>query len=115
MKLIRNRSITMGQVRKAGLALALLALAASARGQVASVYMTVDAVSLDGSTIKVTGVVQGEATPSSHSIQFNLGTAADQIAAREACGRLLLLALSKPGQYLAEAALNRCSVALVKP
>lgn len=115
MKQTWTRSITMKQLRMAALALTVVALAAPARAQVAPVYMTVDGVRLENLSIKVTGVVQGAAGPTTREIMFTYGTEAARLAAYETCSRLLLLALSKPGQYLAEANLNRCAVVLVAP
>jgi len=111
----------MKPIRIAVLALTILSLASVAGAQAAVVRMTVDAVSVKPSLativgfVTVTGVVQGEATPTSHDIIFTNGTVADQAPAREACHRLLLLALSKPGLYVADVGVNTCTVALVKP
>jgi uncharacterized membrane-anchored protein len=105
----------MKQLRNAVLALAIFSLASAASAQVPAGYMTVDAVSVGLGSPTVTGVVQGDATPSTRTFQYNMGTLADQASAREACHRLLLLALSKPGQYVALVGANVCTVALVKP
>lgn len=111
----------MKTIRIAALVIAVLSLASVAGAQVAAVRMTVDAVSAKVSNVPlspfvtVTGVVQGEVTPTTHAVFFTSGTVADQGPAREACHRLLLLALSKPGLYVAEVGTNTCTVALVKP
>jgi hypothetical protein len=105
----------MRPIRIAALALAVLSLASVAGAQVLAGYMTVDAVSVGLDSITVTGVVQGDATPSARTFQYSTGTPAAQAPAREACHRLLLLALSKPGQYVAKVGANVCTVALVKP
>jgi hypothetical protein len=64
-------------------------------------FVTVDSVTAQGSLIHVTGILKGEATPSTHGAQFyylsgNYAYAAQMIAA---CERKALLAMSKPGQY----------------
>jgi len=97
------------------LALAVFSLQPVASAQSAGAFMTVDAVGVSSYQITVTGVVQGAATPSTRYIYFNMGTYAQQAAALELCHRQLLLALSKPGQYVVQASVNLCNVALVAP
>ncbi len=101
----------MKAISIAGLALALFSLAPVAGAQTTIPYMTVDEVTVDVGKITVTGVVQGETAPSARTYQP--ATSGD--SALDRCHRSLLLALSKPGQYVARIALNTCSVTLVAP
>jgi hypothetical protein len=107
----------MKQVSIAAFALALFSLHPVASAQVATPFMTVDAVNVNGNdwTLIVTGVVQGEAAPTTRIIKYMFGSEAEKIAAREFCHRQLLLALSKPGQYVVQAGYNLCNVSLVVP
>ena len=77
--------------------------------------ISVDEVTVQSNEIAVTGVPVGDVTPVTRVAVFIYGTEADKISQREACHRLLLLALSRPGQYVARVGSNLCSVALVKP
>jgi hypothetical protein len=105
----------MKRISLAALALALFSLSPAAGAQTATPFMTVDAVTVNGTAILVTGIVEGDSEPSTRSISFNLGTEAQKLWALESCHRSLLLALSKPGQYVAKATLNVCTVSLVTP
>jgi hypothetical protein len=102
----------MKQISIFAIALAVFSLQPVASAQTSTAYMTVDAVQFDGYTFTVTGVVQGESTPSTRTITFTHTYASE---ARGYCQRLLLLALSKPGQYVVQAGQNLCNVALVAP
>ena len=97
------------------LALALLSLSPAASAQTTVPMMTVDAVTVTATAINVTGIAEGGSEPSTRSISFNIGTEAQKLWALESCHRSLLLALSKPGQYVARASLNVCTVSLVAP
>jgi hypothetical protein len=108
------------------LSIAALALAAAgaagflhapaARAQVVTPYMTVDAIGItNGGGFAVTGVVQGDVTPSTRYISFSSVAEAWRIPAYESCHRSLLLALSRPGQNVVQANLGVCNVALVAP
>jgi uncharacterized protein YggE len=100
----------------AAIAAALLCFAPAARAQVVTQDMTVDAVAVQPGQIQVTGVPRGQATPTTVTIQFAIGSDAAKAAALEQCHRMLLLALSKPGQYLLrQGGLNLCNVALATP
>ena len=105
----------MKQLSIASLVLALLSLAPAAGAQTATPYMTVDEISVGSYAIAVTGVVQGEAAPSTHSFSPGYGDAAQQAAAIDRCHRTLLLALGKPGQYVAKIGQNLCTLARVAP
>ena len=67
----------------------------------AKVFTTVDAVSVTANYVEVTGIVQGEATPSTWKTYTYLSTV-DPTAWAAMCQRNALLAMSKPGQYLLE-------------
>lgn len=91
----------MKRVSIAVLAVVLLSLRHGVMAQATEGgLMTVDEVKFTTMGFKVTGVVQGESSPTSRDVLFTYGTDADKAAARENCARLLLLAMSKPGQYL---------------
>lgn len=105
----------MPQPRIVALALAVFSLTSAAGAQVAPVYMTVDAVSVAPGRIDVTGVLQGQSTPTTRSVTFGSSTGVDRNPALEACHRMLLLALSKPGQYVASVYSEVCTVRLVAP
>jgi hypothetical protein len=92
-----------------------LRITSVAGAQVTPVYMTVDAMSVAPGSIAVTGVVQGQAVPTTRSVSFGSSVGVDRNPALEACHRMLLLALSKPGQYVAEININVCTVRLVAP
>jgi high-affinity Fe2+/Pb2+ permease len=104
--------LAMKQLSIFTLALALFSLQPTASAQVSTPFMTVDAVGVGVSTLFVTGVIEGQATPSTRQISF-LSTydATARAAAIDACHRQLLLALGRPGQYKARADTNTCLVA----
>jgi hypothetical protein len=62
-------------------------------------FVTVDEVQTYARTVRVTGILQGEASPTTTEISFGyvILTDVDQVAA---CERKALLAMAKPGQYL---------------
>lgn len=99
----------------AAFALAVLSLQPVASAQVSVPFMTIDGVAVGTDSITVTGVVQGNATPEQRTVTFMYGTDGARSAALGACHRQLLLALSKPGQYLVQAGPNLCNVALAVP
>jgi hypothetical protein len=105
--------------------LAALSLSPTA-AQTTIPLMTVDAVNVgigagQGWTLDVTGVVQGEAAPTTRSINFGMYGTADalRLAQYEACHRSLLFALSRPGQYVARIGYQGgnyvCTIALLTP
>jgi hypothetical protein len=96
----------------AALALVFFSLTPRARAQATIPLMTVDAVNLTSSSLSVTGIVQGDSEPSTRTASFLTLSGTTQT---ERCYRLLLLALSKPGQYLAKVGPETCTVALVAP
>lgn len=109
----------MKRIAAAALAVVAIGLASlghvpHARAQALTGYMTVDEIEVRGGGVTVTGVVQGDAVASTLSFH-GVGDATLRAAALEQCHRMLLLALSKPGQYLAFVRAERCTVALVKP
>lgn len=107
----------MKRISVAVLAFAVVSTSHGAFAQTAPATMTVDAVDFNGYRIAVTGVVQGESTPTTHVISFSTtyGTETQRAAAYDACHRRLLLALAKPGQYLVRAGPDACTVQLAAP
>jgi hypothetical protein len=106
----------MKPILAAALALGILSLASPGGAQTQTSWtMTVDAVNVAANAISVRGVVQGATEQTSHSVQLTWGTEAQQAAALDRCHRSLLLALAKPGQYVATVGSNVCSVALIAP
>lgn len=106
----------MKQISIAVLVLVLLSLAPAAGAQSPAPYMTVDEVAVAYQSIRVTGIVQGSTTPSVATYTVASGlTDAQKAAALDRCHRSLLLALSKPGQYVARIGIDVCSIALVAP
>ncbi|WP_242342059.1 hypothetical protein [Anaeromyxobacter terrae] len=107
----------MKRLSLAAITLAVLSLSPATGAQTSLPYMTVDAVNVGTETLQVTGIVQGESSPSTKTVRWTLGNPSDTLkAARlEACHRSLLLALSKPGQYVAQVGSDCCNVALVAP
>jgi hypothetical protein len=99
------------------LVLVLLSLRPGASAQVTyGTLMTVDEVKVTVAGFSVTGVVQGESAPSVKSISFVYGTETEKNAARENCARFLLLAMSRPGQYLLRVTEEgTCAVRLAAP
>lgn len=106
----------MRRFAAAVIALAVFSLEPSALAQSSPPPpMTVDAVGVGSyGRILVTGVADGEAAPSTRTIDFT-GSFDNTSAARELCLRLLLAALNKPGQYKVRAGSNVCTVVLVTP
>lgn len=114
----------MKKLSIAALALTLIAAGAvafapAAGAQTAPTFMTIDAVSLSSAPLglAVYGVKEGDAAPTSANIAFNADAAG--LARFEACHRSLLLALSKPGQYVLKLSstgvAGSCAVALLAP
>ncbi len=88
-------------------AIVLLLATGSAAAQVvpaaypAKVFVTVDAVQVEAYRVNITGVVQGEAAPSSFYVQQYPSTGEPNVFAQN-CQQQALLAMAKPGQYLFE-------------
>ncbi len=112
---------TMKKLLLAAIALAIFSLSPPPAGAQSSgttvPFMTVDAVNVgEQGSLRVTGIVQGDSTPSTRTISYTSGlTDAQKAAMLETCHRSLLLALSKPGQYVVQAGAGLCNVALVAP
>ena len=97
-------------------ALAGLSLAPTASAQTTTPLITVDAVSIAaGGTISVTGIPQGGSAQTTEQISFHTMSPAMDTATLEACHRQLLVALSKPGQYLVRGGPNFCTVVVSSP
>jgi hypothetical protein len=106
----------MKPILAAALALALAPRAPPAAAQTTLAPMTVEAVNVRLGAIDVTGVSQGATT--AHTATFAPQYTTDpalKAAALDRCHRSLLLALAKPGQYVARVSQESCSVALVAP
>lgn len=92
--------------------------APSAGAQTTITPMTVDEVNVRYRAIEVTGVVQGSTTATTRTFAPTIYSSTDQAersAALDRCYRSLLLALSKPGQYVARIGTESCSIALAAP
>jgi len=110
------RRIIIAALAVGAIALAVFSPAPEAGAQTPVPFMTVDAVDFGNQAIAVTGVVAGDAAPSTRSATFiSYGSETWNLARLEACHRALLLALAKPGQYLARVGSNVCTVALAAP
>lgn len=102
-------------------ALALFSLAPATDAQTVVPWMTVDGVNVyvngfQRGAISVSGVVEGQTTPSSRTYAPSYTTNdASALWSLEACHRSLLLALAKPGQYRAKIDQNVCRVELIAP
>lgn len=70
-------------------------------GATPTVLVAVDSVAVNGTTLVVVGVVEGEAGPSEWGIAMSYSSADSTPAygQLEACQRLALLAMSKPGAF----------------
>jgi hypothetical protein len=66
----------------------------------AKVFVTVDAVQVVESRVVVTGIVQGDAAPSTYAVMSV--SSANTYAFVPNCQQQALLAMAKPGQYLLE-------------
>lgn len=85
------------------LALSPLSIAsAQSSAEEVLVFETVDSYDLESNVwLKITGILQGEATPRTIAITASYsGTAYEQHV--RGCERLVLMAMSKPGQYYFE-------------
>ena len=112
----------MKQISMAVLVLAFFSLAPVAGAQTPVPYMTVDEISVTstaaGPSIAVTGIVQGSTTSSTRTFTASSVYSTDNAqkqGALDRCHRSLLLALSKPGQYVARVDASNCAIALVTP
>jgi hypothetical protein len=90
----------MKRLLLAGAAALALVSAGPAPAQTAStryVFVAVDAFEIQSTTVRVTGVVDGESAVQTVMASFyNGSTSVDQVAA---CERLALLAMTRPGQF----------------
>jgi hypothetical protein len=92
--------------------------APSAGAQTSIAPMTVDEVNVRPLSIDVTGVVQGSTTATTRTFSPTIYANTDlagRSAALDRCHRSLLLALSKPGQYVARIGTDTCTIALAAP
>ncbi|WP_243338149.1 hypothetical protein [Anaeromyxobacter soli] len=110
----------MKRLLLAGAAALLSAMPALAQtAPVRYVFVAVDAVEIRSTTtIKVTGVVDGESAPQTVTMTLSNSSGVDSVAA---CERLALLAMTRPGQFLFEIQgsttynLNVCKLARATP
>ncbi|WP_242339853.1 MULTISPECIES: hypothetical protein [unclassified Anaeromyxobacter] len=109
----------MKRLLLAGAAALLSAMPALAQtAPVRYVFVAVDAVEIRSTTIKVTGVVDGESAPQTVTMTLSSSSGVDSVAA---CERLALLAMTRPGQFLFEIQgsttynLNVCKLARATP
>ncbi len=109
----------MKPLTSAALLVAMFSLSAPAPGgaQTTPRPMTVEAVTVKAISIDVTGVPQGGTGTSTltFSPMYYGNEAGAKVAALDRCHRSLLLALAKPGQYVATISSESCTVALVAP
>jgi hypothetical protein len=68
-------------------------------GTTPTVFVAIDAVTVYGYTLYVSGVVEGEAAPSEWAASFSSSSSTANV---EACQRMALLAMAKPGAYKLE-------------
>jgi len=87
-----------------------LSIAGWARAQVSPVYVTVDRVSMSSNSISISGIPEGGGAVTTQQA-FN----GNDPVYRDECHRMLLLALSKPGQYLAHLDGTTCTVKVAAP
>jgi hypothetical protein len=110
------RRIVIAAAAIGAVVLAVLSLSPRVGAQSTSPgFMTVDAVDLGVHQVTVTGVPAGESTPTTRYASYTSTNEALNLTRAEACHRALLLALAKPGQYLARVGMNVCTVALAAP
>jgi hypothetical protein len=87
-------------------AVAALAFATPAGGQIVPVvttgvtFATVDSVYAYASTLRITGIIQGESSPAEREVTFYSGDTAAAVTQAASCQRLALLAMERPGAYL---------------
>ena len=62
-------------------------------------YDTVDAVEVYGGTVAVTGIISGQAAPSTLRYTIQNGADSNTTEAAARCDRLALLVIAKPGKY----------------
>lgn len=81
----------------AAVALVSAAPAPAQTGPTRYVFVAVDAVEIQSTTVRVTGILDGESAVQTVTATFSLGSSTvDQVAA---CERLALLAMTRPGQF----------------
>lgn len=75
---------------------------AFAEVQATYVFTTVDSHDIKGETyeVQVTGIVQGESAPRTVTLTYYLSD--NSLRTLEPCERMVLLAMSRPGQYFLE-------------
>jgi len=78
------------------------ALAQTAPTVATTSFVAIDAVTVDHSTLAVTGVIEGEPAAVTREFHFAFTnySSTHPYEQRQSCERLALLAMSKPGQYV---------------
>ncbi len=82
-----------------GVARAGVPVGAKPVGATPTVFVAIDAVAVYGYTLYVNGVVEGDAAPSEWGASFSSSSSTANV---EACQRMALLAMAKPGAYRLE-------------
>lgn len=80
----------------AALSLCVASVASAQATKTPVVYVAIDSVGLQLTELTITGVVQGEQAATTKVFVFSSGTESTV----DACHRIALLAMMKPGQYL---------------
>jgi hypothetical protein len=97
---------------------ASLLLAPAARSQTAPVGFTftaVDAVTVDHTDLEITGILEGESAPVTRTVYFGgfgmqySGTSIVPYEQRQACERLAVAAMARPGFYVLVITLGQMS------
>jgi outer membrane lipoprotein-sorting protein len=63
------------------------------------VFVAVDAFEIRATTVKVTGVLDGESAAKTITVSFYVGSSSGTVDQVTACERLALLAMTRPGQF----------------
>ena len=99
MRLLRAASVAGAVLIAGGVARAGVPVGAKPVGTTPTVFVAIDAVTVYASSLYVNGVVEGEAAPSEWRADFS---SSSSTANAEACQRMALLAMAKPGAYRLE-------------
>ena len=78
----------------------LLSMGSVARAQTTPlvyVFVTVDAVTMQNGALTVTGIKEGESSPSQEYVSFSSSSTS---GALDSCNRMAVLAMTRPGQFL---------------
>lgn len=92
--IVAGAALTVGGVADAG-----APAGAKPVGPTPTVFVAIDAVTVYAYTLYVNGVVEGESAPSEWGVSFSSTSSTANV---EACQRMALLAMAKPGAYKLE-------------